>query len=454
MDTELLPPQNTLAEETLIGCVLLDAEACDRALAICTAADCYREASQAIMGAVEAVYRRREPVDLLTVSAELRRTGRLETTGGAEYLTACMNRVPTTAHVVQYATIVARNAVLRRSIQEAADVTQAAYAQPEDVGEFLLESAARFDRLHAVRVTPTALSLEDSFDTDMQVVLAGEDGDDTVTLQRTGFPTIDNHLRGLGFQRFVVILGGTKHGKSQFLRQITVETARQLRVKDDPRVVLYFSLEEDRALWIASMFSVMVGLRREAFLPGQWRHYYRDNEDAEKRKARGIVEWPTLPIRPDFSLHSMNSIESAIRRCAREGRLALACVDYFQRIQGAADVDAYKQRAMRFAELSKELAVPIVVPSQLTLSADGKEAYTKGARAIGEEGHLTLEVNRDQREDRRQFLNSGSIIFRLSRFSPAIAPVPFTVRPESGFMVETEGEVQGGETQHEWPNND
>lgn len=148
-----VPPHDTEAEQCVLGCCLLDDEAALRALEIVTPFDFYRDAHRTVMAAVQVVNSRREPVDLATVAAELRRTGQLENVGGAEYLTAVVNKVPTAAHVIRYATIVAEKSLLRRMITEAAAIQDAAYSNPANVGNALNDAASRITRIMDERLS-------------------------------------------------------------------------------------------------------------------------------------------------------------------------------------------------------------------------------------------------------------------------------------------------------------
>ena len=135
--SDKLPPQDLEAEQATLGAMLVEAGAADRVMGIVLEEDFYREAHRVIFSAIREVYDRNEPVDLLTVGAELRRRGRLEVVGGGEYLTALIAEVPTTAHVVRYATIVNEKATLRRLITAGSQIQAIAYENPEDIGEAL-----------------------------------------------------------------------------------------------------------------------------------------------------------------------------------------------------------------------------------------------------------------------------------------------------------------------------
>lgn len=139
-DREL--PNDFDSEQAVIGSILLEPKALERALATVRPSDFYRPFHQTIMKAALCCHLRGEPVDLVTVSAELRRCGALEEVGGGEYLTAIIGQVPTAAHVGRYANIVAEKAVLRRLIRAGQDIQDMAYANPEDVGAVLERAAA------------------------------------------------------------------------------------------------------------------------------------------------------------------------------------------------------------------------------------------------------------------------------------------------------------------------
>ncbi|MDI9585902.1 MAG: DnaB-like helicase N-terminal domain-containing protein, partial [Acidobacteriota bacterium] len=132
-----LPPQDLEAEQACLGAMLIEAGATARAMSIVKEEDFYRDAHRVIFRAMLEVHNRTEPVDIVTVAAELRRQGKLEQVGGGEYLTAPINQVPTSAHGGRYATIVAETSVLRQLISAGSKIQGLGYANPQDVGEVL-----------------------------------------------------------------------------------------------------------------------------------------------------------------------------------------------------------------------------------------------------------------------------------------------------------------------------
>ncbi len=143
-----LPPQDLEAEQATLGAMLIDPEAADRALSIVSQDDFYREAHQVICSAIRTVRESAQALDLVTVGAELRRREKLAEVGGAEYLTALIGEVPTTAHVIRYATIVRDKAVLRTLVRRSEEFQRKAYRQPDDVLALLAEARSEFEALH------------------------------------------------------------------------------------------------------------------------------------------------------------------------------------------------------------------------------------------------------------------------------------------------------------------
>ena len=108
-----LPPQNTEAEQCLLGCLMLDKEAIVKIVDFIKAEDFYKGIHQDIYQAMFDLYERSDPIDILSVSARLKEKTRLEETGGSAYLTTLINTVPTATHVSNYAKIVRQKKILR-----------------------------------------------------------------------------------------------------------------------------------------------------------------------------------------------------------------------------------------------------------------------------------------------------------------------------------------------------
>src|SRR3989344_6638577 len=136
-----LPPQNIDAEQSLLGALLIDKDAIVKVLEVVHSANFYRsEQHGSIYLAMKSLFERREPIDLVTLTEELKRQGLYDKVGGSAYLTTLINVVPTSAHVEHYAKIIKEHAIRRSMISQATNLIEKAYDETQKV-EDLLEQA-------------------------------------------------------------------------------------------------------------------------------------------------------------------------------------------------------------------------------------------------------------------------------------------------------------------------
>lgn len=135
-----IPPQNVDAEQSVIGSMLLDKEAIPTITEILKSEDFYREDHKEIFEAIMDLFEQAEPIDLITVSEQLKIRGSLENIGGLEYLTTVANAVPTTANARHYAKIVEEKSLLRKLIKASSDIVNMGYEASEEV-TYVLDKA-------------------------------------------------------------------------------------------------------------------------------------------------------------------------------------------------------------------------------------------------------------------------------------------------------------------------
>ncbi len=127
-----IPPQNIEAEQSVLGASLLDKEVLSTITEIIDVSDFYREDHKEIFEAIMDLYERGEPIDLITVSEQLKIRGSIDAVGGLEYLTNLVNAVPTTANAKHYAKIVEEKSILRRLIKTSSEIINMGYDETEE----------------------------------------------------------------------------------------------------------------------------------------------------------------------------------------------------------------------------------------------------------------------------------------------------------------------------------
>ena len=128
-----IPPQNTEAEQCLLGSLMLDKDAIVKVVDFIRAEDFYKGTHQDIYAAMVELYEKSDPIDIVSVSARLKERNKLEDIGGAAYLSSLINTVPTATHVANYAKIVSQKKTLRDLISASEEIGLSAFDETEEV---------------------------------------------------------------------------------------------------------------------------------------------------------------------------------------------------------------------------------------------------------------------------------------------------------------------------------
>ena len=139
MDLGKVPPHDIEAEQAILGCMLTDRDSVISAIEVLKAEAFYREDNKAIYSAILSLYAKSEPIDIITVKAELIENGNFERVGGLEYLASLPERVPTTSNVEKYIKIVDEKAMLRSLINSANELVALGYDETEDVDRIIAQ---------------------------------------------------------------------------------------------------------------------------------------------------------------------------------------------------------------------------------------------------------------------------------------------------------------------------
>ena len=362
-----LPPQNTDAEEAVLGSCLMDPEAIRTAAPILAEADFYRERHGHIYAAMLSICRHGEQVDFLTVSDALTKAGNLEEVGGISYLSHLYSMVPTALAVEHYARIVGQAAVRRRLISDAGKMAAAAYDEATDLDELrqralsLVTQTLGRDPKSRV-LTPPDLQLELS---DMLLDLSERQ---SVGLA-TGFTDLDTLIGGFQPGQLVVLVADTSLGKSSW----ALSLAR--RVGRAGHASLFCSVEMSERQLIARLASAMSGVswRQIAY---QTAHGIKD-ERVTTAVGKASVEIESCGIhvyyKPGLRVADVQAIGSEWRV---KHSIELVIVDYLQIMTPANPRDGRVQQVSlltrELKRLAGELTVPMVVLCQLNRQLTGR----------------------------------------------------------------------------------
>ena len=237
-----IPPQNIDAEKSVLGAMLLDKDAIMTAEDKLTAADFYREANAIVFQAILNLAHKGEPADILTVTEELKRMGRLDDVGGVLYVNDLPANVATTKMVDRHADIVANKAKLRRLIDAAGVITDEAYSERDDVeditdnAEKTILAVTRDDR------RSDFTSIGEAVQNELQEITRKFKNKESITGLPSGFPSLDALTSGFQKGDFIIVAARPSMGKTAFVLNI----AKNMSISSAHKHVAFFSLEMSR----------------------------------------------------------------------------------------------------------------------------------------------------------------------------------------------------------------
>ena len=238
MDITKIPPHDIEAEQAVLGSMLTDRDAVIAGIEIIKPEDFYREDNKAIYRAIYNLYGKGEPIDIITVKAELIEEGNFEKVGGLEYLALLPDKVPTTANVENYIRIIEEKSILRNLIQTSNQLIELGYAQAEDVDFIMDEAEKRIFNIMKNRnqkgYTPIKDILVDSF----QQIEKMYNQKGAISGIRSGFIDLDYKLSGLNKSDLILVAARPAMGKSAF----AINIATNVAVRSNIPVVI-FNLE-------------------------------------------------------------------------------------------------------------------------------------------------------------------------------------------------------------------
>ncbi len=384
-----IPPQDLESEQATLGAMLVEAGATARAMSLVREEDFYREAHRLIYRAMMDVHGRNEPVDIVTVSAELRRVGKLDAVGGGEYLTALISEVPTAAHVQRYSAIVAEKSVLRQMIEAGSEIQGLAYDNPLDVGEVLDRAEQRIFEIAQRRVTSDFTHIGPAIMETFEKLDRKFNEPGFYTGVPTGIKDLDELTSGLQRGDLIIVAGRPSMGKTSLaVANFALHSAVQHQVG-----VGIFSLEMSK-----SQLAEMLLCAHARVNSYHLRRGHAGQEDWN-RIGRALADLPTAPIYIDDTPGiPILELRSKARRLKAQHNIGLIIVDYLQLCTtgGRATESRYEEvsavaRALK--GLAREVEVPVVALSQLSRLVERREDKRPILSDLAESGAIEAEAD-------------------------------------------------------------
>lgn len=377
-----IPPQSLEAEQSVLGSMMLEPTALEKGLDILQTEDFYRPAHQAIFFALAELARRNEPVDLITVQEELRSTGKLDDSGGTEYLMTLADSVPTAANVEYYARIVERKAILRNLIATGTEIISAAYEEEnEDIDLVLAQAEESILKVGQRRCGSRGRFMPDVYQ-ELYYKLDQLPQQYSIPI---GMKSLAYHCIGLGRKELIVIGARPRIGKSAFAMQLLQHAAAH----GFPAAIISCEMTEEQfALRELAKHS---GVHLKQIFTGN----IQDVHVSRIANAVGkLVRYPVYFEQANG--WDMRRIASACRRLVSAGVKVIA-IDHMQVIEPKNPRAPRREQLGQISRDCKTLAVnldvPIIALSQLSRRVDDRADSVPGLADLKESGDI--EANAD-----------------------------------------------------------
>ena len=381
-----VPPQDSDAEMSVLGSMLISKDAIADVLEELKGADFYRPAHETIYDAIIDLYGRGEPADPITVGAELSRRGALQRIGGAPYLHTLSANVPIASSAGYYASIVREKSVLRRLVDAGTKIAQMGYAGEGDVDDTVDRAQAEIFGITEQRSSEDYLPLSDIMEGTLDEIEAISNRDGGLVGVPTGFADLDELTNGLHPGQMVIVAGRPAMGKST----LGLDFCRAASIHNNMASVI-FSLEMTKSEITMRMLSA------EGKIPlNHLRNGPMGDEDWTKL-ARKMGEVSGAPMFIDDSPNmTMMEIRAKARRLKQRHDLRLIVIDYLQLMSSGKKVESRQLEVSEFSRqiklLAKELEIPIVALSQLNRGAEQRADKRPQMSDLRESGCLTADT--------------------------------------------------------------
>ena len=383
-----VPPQNLDAEMSMLGAILIDDEVIADASELVAPGDFYDKRHQVVYAAMMRLYEKHKPVDLLTLTDELKKKDQLEAVGGSAYLTELTNYVPTAAHASSYAEIVGQKAVRRRLIKASAEISEMGFDEDTTTQELLEKAEAELFSVSDQSLKQDLVSIEsiltDSFDRIEEL----HRNKGQLRGIRTGYRDLDNMTAGLQRSDLIILAARPAMGKTSLVTNLAYNVATIAKLP-----VLFFSLEMSKEQLIDRMLTDASGVDSWNIRTGN----LSDEDFSKISEAMGeMAEAPIfIDDTPGLSVLEMRT---KARRAAHDQPLGLIIVDYLQLMQANGNHNG--NRVQEVSEISRglkliarELNVPLIALSQLSRSVDSRTPPIPQLSDLRESGSIEQDAD-------------------------------------------------------------
>ena len=416
-----LPPQNVEAEQSVLGAILLDNSALTTTLELLDYDDFYKDSHRRIFLSMTDLFDKNEPIDIITLTDNLKRKNDLEAVGGTGYLTALVSLVPTSANIRYHSKIVREKAMMRGLLRSVTEIASNVYDGELDVEELMDFAEKTVFELSEKRIKASFITLKEVIKDSFQMIEQLYDRKETITGVPSGFKELDELTTGFQRSDLIIVGGRPSMGKTAFSLNIAQHVGVNMK---EPVAIFSLEMSKEQLAFRMLCSEAMVDSNsiRKGFIK-------KDDWHNLTSAASKLAESPIFI--DDTSGMSVLEMRAKARRLKAEHGLSLVVVDYLQLMRGRGNVERREQEISEISRslkgLAKELRVPVIALSQLNRGVETRGGNKKPtladlreSGAIEQDADVIIFLYRDEvyNKDNPDNKNKAEIIVAKQRNGP------------------------------------
>jgi len=434
----LVPPQNTEAEQSVLGSLLLDKKALIKIADRIGIDDFYEPAHAKIYEAILELFEKRRAIDVVTLTDLLENKHVLSEIGGASYLATLVNLVPSSAHVEHYADIVHNKGVLRRLIEAAGEISSLGYKEDKNIDEIL-------DKSEQLLFSVSQNMSREKFTSIKEILTQAFERIDELHKEKgkirgvpTGYRDLDNMLAGMQNSDLIILAARPSMGKTSLALNISENVAIKSK-----KPVAIFSLEQSKEQLVDRMLCSQAGLDAWKLRTGK----LNEDDFPKVGYAMGVLSEAPIFI-DDQPLCNVMEIRAKARRLQMEHGIGLIVIDYLQLMQGAR-ISRDANRVQEISEISRglkalarELNIPVLALSQLSRAVEHRPdkrpqlADLRESGSIEQDADVVMFIYRDDYYDQdSEKKNIAEILIKKHRNGPVGSMELFFIPGQTKFQT-------------------
>lgn len=362
-----LPPQVKELEEVVLGAVMIEENAINEVVDILKDDSFYVDAHQRIWRAIRLLFQNQAPIDLLTVTEQLKKNGDLEAVGGAFYIAQLTNKVGSAANVEYHARLIAEKHIQRMLISTSTEIITEAYEDTTDVFELLDKAEKNLFSIAENNLKRNSEDISSLLMTELKEIdVRMANSEDHLNGVPSGFIDLDRATGGWQKSDLIILAARPAMGKTAF----TLALARNASV-DHKRPVAVFSLEMSSAQLVQRLISMETHIPAEKIRRGsleQYEYQILTSKIDNLRNAPIFID--------DTPAINVFELRSKCRRLKQQHDIQMVVIDYLQLMSGSVDnkggnrEQEISQISRALKSLAKELEIPVIALSQLSRAVE------------------------------------------------------------------------------------